>query len=318
MRFAQIFLAAIFNIASAQAQTWPARPINILVTTTPGTGIDLLARTIGQRLIERWGTGVAVENRPGASGNIARDAVARAAPDGHTLLMTPTSFITNLAVNREVGFDPVKSFAPVSLLATGTLALVVSNDTPAPSIRELITLAKAKPGALNYASTGNGTVQHLAMELFKLEAGIDMTHVPYKSNGPAYNDLIGNRVNAMITTINTSVPYVQGGKMKLVAVLSSERSPLYAAIPTFAEQGLPKLQVSTWYAMLTPAKVPESVIAKLNGEVNSILGLGEVRELLEKQGLVPVGGPASRLSDLMRLELERWPRVVAAAGIKGD
>jgi len=318
MQFAALACAALLASQALHAQTWPSRPITILVTTTPGTGIDLLARTIGQKLIERWGSGVAVDNRPGASGNIARDAVARAAPDGHTLLMTPTSFITNLAVNRDVGFDPVKSFAPVSLLATGTLALVASRDTPAQSATELVALARARPGVLNYASAGNGTIQHLSMELFKLEAGIDMTHVPYKSNGPAYNDIVGNRINAMITTINTSVPYVQGGKMKLLAVLSSERSPLYPSIPTFAELGFPKLQVYTWYAMLTPAKVPVEIIVKLNAEVNAILGLAEVRELLDKQGLVPVGGPAARLADLIRLELERWPRVVASAGIKAD
>ena len=318
MRFASMACAALLAAQALHAQTYPSRPISILVTTTPGTGIDLLARTIGQKLIERWGAGVAVENRPGASGNIARDAVARAAPDGHTLLMTPTSFITNLAVNRDVGFDPVKSFAPVSLLATGTMALVASRDTPAQSALELVALAKARPGVLNYASAGNGTIQHLAMELFKLEAGIDMTHVPYKSNGPAYNDIVGNRINAMITTVNTSVPYVQGGKMKLLAVLSAERSPLYPAIPTLGELGFPKLQVYTWYAMLTPAKVPVEIVTRLNGEVNAILGLAEVRDLLDKQGLVPVGGPAARLADLIRLELERWPRVVANAGIKAD
>lgn len=163
MRFVHVLLAAGFTITCAHAKTWPTRPINILVTTTPGTGIDLMARTIGQKLIEPWGSGVAVENRPGASGNIARDAVARAAPDGHTLLMTPASFITNLAVNREVSFDPVKSFAPVSLLASGALALVVSKDTAAPSTRKLIELAKANPGALNYAypvNPGSGIGKH--------------------------------------------------------------------------------------------------------------------------------------------------------------
>ena len=252
---------ALLLAVPAGAQTYPMRPISVIVSTTPGTGIDTLARAISQKLIERWNIGVAVENRPGAAGNIASEFVARASPDGHTLMMAPTSFLTNTALNRNLSFDPLKSFTPVSLLATGTLALVVSNDTPAQSVKELVSLAKSKPGAINYASAGNGSIQHLAFELFKQEAGIDLVHVPYKSNGPAYNDLVPGRVSAMITTINTSVPYVLGGKMKLLAVLSEERSPIHASTPTFKESGYAGLNVSTWNALLGPAGASRTELA---------------------------------------------------------
>ena len=311
-------VAAFFFTAPAGAQAYPSRPIAIIVSTTPGTGIDTLARAIGQKLIERWNIGVAVENRPGASGNIAADFVSRAAPDGYTLLTAPTSFLTNTALNRNISFDPAKSFTPVSLLATGTLALVVSNDTQAQSLKEFIALARSKPAALSYASAGNGSIQHLAFELFKQEAGIDVLHVPYKSTGPAYTDLVAGRVNAMITTINTSVPYIQGGKMKLLAVLSEERSPIHPQTPTFRESGLPELQVYTWNALLGPAGMPGEVLRRLNSEVNAVLALKDVGDLLAKQGLNPVGGPPSRLAELLKMESARWQRVVATAGIKAD
>ena len=313
---AALCLAALAAVP-ARAQ-YPSRPISIIVATTPGTGIDTLARSIGQKLIERWGAGVAVENRPGASGNLAADYVARATPDGHTLLMAPTSYLTNSTINPNVPFDPVSSFTPVSLLATGVLALVVSNDTPAKSLTEFIALAKAKPGALTYASPGNGTSQHLAFELFKQEAGIDLLHVPYKSTGPAYNDLIGGRVNAMITTINTSVPYVQAGRMRMLGVMSDARHPVVPSTPTFREAGLSGLEVYTWNAMLGPAGLPAEVLRRLKAEVTAILALADVKELLEKQGLNPVGGPPSRLGELLKSELVRWKRVVTTAGIKPD
>lgn len=312
-------LAACALAAPAAAQQqYPSRPITIIVTTTPGTGIDTLARAVSQKLIERWNVGVAVENRFGASGNIGAELVARAAPDGHTLLMVPTTFLTNTTVNRGLAFDPVKSFTPVILLATGTLAFVVSTNTAAQSVREFVAMARGRPGAFTYASTGNGSLQHLAYELFKQEAGIDVVHVPYKSNGPAYNDLLGGRVNAMITTINSSIPYVKSGKMKLLAVMDAERSPLHPATPTIAESGFTDLNVAPWNAMLGPAGLPPEVVRKLNGEANAILALADVKEMLGKQGLNPVGGPPSRLADHLKREQARWQRVVDAAGIKPD
>lgn len=305
-------------LAAPSAAQYPSRPITIIVTTTPGTGIDTLARAVSQKLVERWGVGVAAENRFGASGNIGAELVARAAADGHTLLMAPTTFLTNTTVNRGLAFDPVKSFTPISLLATGTLAFVVSSNTPAQSVKEFVTMAKSAPGTFHYASTGNGSLQHLAFELFKQETGIDVVHVPYKSNGPAYTDLLGGRVNAMITTINSSIAYVKSGKMKLLAVMDNERSPLHPATPTIAEAGYRNLDISPWNAMLGPAGLPAEVVGKLNGEVNAILALADVKGMLDKQGLKPIGGPPSRLAEHLLREQARWRRVVDTAGIKAD
>ena len=187
-----------------------------------------------------------------------------------------------------------------------------------PAQKDLVALAKSRPGALSYASAGNGSLFHLTFELFKQEAGIDVLHVPYKSTGPAYNDLVAGRVNAMITTINTSVPYIQGGKMKLLAVLDEERSPIHPATPTFKESGFPGLQVYTWNAMLGPAGMPPEVLRRLNSEVTATLALKDVKDLLAKLGLHPVGGPPSRLGELLKNEVVRWQRVVTASGIKPD
>jgi len=312
-----LVLAAVFS-APCGAQAYPSRPIELIVTTTPGTGVDTLARAIGQKLVERWSIGVAVQNRPGAGSIIAAEFVSRAAPNGYTLLMAPTSLITNSVLDRKQSFDPVKNLTPISLLATGTLALVASNDTPAQSLKEFVALAKLKPGTLSYASAGTGSIQHLAFELFKQEAGIDVLHVPYKSSAPAYTDLAAGRLNSMITTINTSIPYVQSGKMKLLGVLSEERSSIHPQTPTFRESGLPKLQLYTWIAMLGPAGLPGEVLRRLNSEVSAVLALADVGDLLAKQGLNPVGGPPSRLAELLKSESVLWQRVVAAAGIKVD
>ena len=306
--------------ASAAAQAppaYPTRAITIVVPYSPGTGIDIMGRVIAQHLSSRWASGAMVDNKPGASANIGTELVANAAPDGHTLLMTATTFATNAALNKNLRYDPVRSFVPVSLAATGTMAFYTSLNTPARTVAEFVALAKTKPAVLNYASNGNGTPQHLAMELFKLETGIDLTHVPYKSAG-YIADLIGGRIDAVIMPIHTAAPHVQGGKIRMLAVMSAERSPVFPAVPTFREAGFPNLQVDVWYALLAPAGTPPDIVARLNAEVNSLLGQAETRDFLGKQGLVPAGGPPARLAELIRLELDRWPRVVASAGIKPD
>lgn len=313
-----IVLGSLAATAPAYAQTaYPTRPINIIVPYSPGTGIDILGRVIAQRLSEKWSTGAVVDNKPGASGNIGTEIVAKAAPDGHTLLMTATTFATNAAVNKNLRYDPARGFAPISLVGTGTMAFFTSLNTPTQSVKEFVLLAKAKPGALNYASNGNGTPQHLAMELFKLDNGIDVTHIPYKS-ASYLADVVGGRINAVIMPIHTAAPYAHGGKMKMLAVMSAERSPVFPAVPTFAEAGFPNFHVDVWYGLLAPTGTPPEVIARLNAEVNAMLAQPAVREMLAKQGLNPAGGPSSRLADIIRQELERWPRVVSAAGIKSD
>jgi tripartite-type tricarboxylate transporter receptor subunit TctC len=313
-----IFAALLAATPVLAQQPYPGRPVTIVVPFSPGTGIDILARTLSERFNARWGVPVVVENRPGASGNIGAEAAAHSAPDGYTLLMTATSFATNVALAKRLPYDPQGSFAPVALVATGTLALVVAPSSPAKTIREFVDLVRVKPGALNYASTGNGTVQHLTMELLKQALGIDLVHIPYKANAGAITDVAGGHVEAMITPLHTAGPLVKQNRLRMLAVLSAERSPVFPSVPTLKEEGFPDLEVEVWYAMLAPVGTPGAIVARLNAEITEILSSREVREALANQGLAPVGGPPERLAELLRTELARWPRVVARAGIKAD
>ncbi|HLQ02235.1 MAG TPA: tripartite tricarboxylate transporter substrate binding protein [Burkholderiales bacterium] len=297
---------------------WPTRTIQIVVPYTPGTGADILARILGPKLAERWKVGVVTDNRAGASGNIGTDFVAKSAPDGYTLLCTATSFGTNPAINQKLPFDPVKSFAPVILLATSSVAVIVTPGLPAKSMREFLELARSQPGKLYYSSPGNGGPQHLAMELLKLDTRIDLVHVPYKGSGGALADLVGGHVQAMIVSLQTAAPYVQSGKLRMLSVMSAERSPAFPDVPTLKELGLADLEVDTWYGMFAPAGTPDTVVARLNAEVNALLKQPEIRELLAKQGMVAAGGTPERFGDLVKRELARWSRVVAMAGIKAD
>ena len=314
-------LAVAFWIASAGAQeatAWPGRTVQMVVPYTPGTGADILSRVLGPRLAERWKVGVVTDNRAGATGNIGTEYVARAAPDGYTLLCTATSFGTNPALNSKLPFDPVGSFAPIALLATSAVSVVVTPGLPARSMRDFIELARSQPGKLYYSSPGNGGPQHLAMELLKLDAHIDLVHVPYKGSGGALADLVGGHVQAMIVSLQTAAPYVQGGKLRMLAVMSAERSPAFPDVPTLKELGLADLEVETWYGLFAPAGTPGAVVAKLNAELNTILRQPDIRDLLAKQGMFPGGGTPEHFGDLVKRELTRWSRVVAAAGIRAD
>jgi tripartite-type tricarboxylate transporter receptor subunit TctC len=316
--------AAILALAALAAgpvlaqQSYPSRTITIIAPFSPGTGIDILARTCGQKLSERWGVPVVVDNRPGASGNIGTELAARAAGDGYTLMMTATTFALNPALSKKSQYDPLKSFAPVSLVATGVLSFAVSANTPAANIGELVALAKSNPGKLNYASSGNGTPQHLTMELFKLTAGVDVTHVPYKGAAEATKDLAGGYVDAMILPVHTVAPLVHAGKVRLLAVLNDERSPVFPVVPTLKEAGYPEVESSVWYGLMAPASTPVDIVRKLNGEISAILALADVKEILGRQGLSPAGGQPERLSRLVGTELERWRRVIAQAKIRAD
>jgi tripartite-type tricarboxylate transporter receptor subunit TctC len=305
-------------IAQAQESDWPNRSIQIVVPYTPGTGGDILARVFGPKLAERWKVPVVIDNRAGASGNIGTDFVAKSAADGYTLLCTATSFGTNPAVNRNLPFDPVKSFAPVIQLASSSVSVVVTPNLPVKSMREFIDLARREPGKLNYSSPGAGGPQHLAMELLKLDAHLDLVHIPYKGSGGALADLVGGHVQAMIVSLQTVAPYVQSGKLRMLAVMSAQRSEAFPDVPTLKELGLPDLEVDTWYGVFAPAGTGKEIVAKLNAELNALLRQSEIRDLLGKQGLIPVGGTPERFGELVRKELVRWSRVVEAAGIKAD
>jgi tripartite-type tricarboxylate transporter receptor subunit TctC len=313
-------LAGICALHTASAQdAYPTRAVHIVVPYTPGTGADILSRILGPKLSERWKAAVVTDNRPGATGNIGADAVAKAAPDGYTLLLTATSFATNPALSHgKLTFDPVKDFEPVLLLATGGLGVYVHPAVPAKSVRELVDLARKEPGRLYYSSPGNGGPQHLAMELLKLETGIDMVHVPYKGAGGAIADLIGGHVQAMISALQTAAPHVQAGRLRMQGVLSAERSAAFPEVPTLKEQGLADLEVETWYAMFAPAGTSPAIVKRVNAEINQLLKEGDVKDVLEKQGLNAAGGTPQRLGALLARELPRWTRVVNAAKIKAD
>lgn len=316
-----IAVAGVFAAAPAFAQApsgYPARPVTLVVPFTPGTGADVLARLLEPRLAARMKGVFVVENRAGASGAIGMEMVAKAKPDGYTLLFSATSHGTLPAVKPKLPFDPLRSYSPVALLATSALALVVAPDVPARNVAELVALAKSKPGALYYSSPGNGSVQHLTMELFKLETGTDLVHVPYKGSAGAATDLIGGHVQATVAALQTIAPFVKSGKLRMLAVLSEERSPAFPDIPTTREAGLPNMTVDTWYGAMVPAGTPPEIIARLNAEINAALQQAEVREAMAQQGMTPVIDRPERLSTLLQAELARWTRVVAAAGIKGE
>ena len=304
--------------AAAQDVGYPSRTVQIVVPYSTGTTADILARLLGPKLSERWKVSVITDNRPGATGSIGMAFVAKTAPDGHTLMFVAASFSMIPAVYQKLPFDPVKSFAPVALITTGALALVVHPQLPVKSVREFVRLAKRRPGELYYSSPGNGSAQHLAMELFKLETGVNVVHVPHKGLAGAITDVTGGHVQALISTVQTVHPYVSGGRLRMLAVTSAERSPAFPDVPTLKEQGMPQFEVETWAGALAPAATPAPVIARLNLDINALLQQPEVREQLARQGMNPAGGTPERFAGLIRGELVRWARVVAAAKIKFD
>jgi tripartite-type tricarboxylate transporter receptor subunit TctC len=312
-----VAVIAILSPAPAQAP-YPNRPMHLVVPYTAGTGIDVLARVIGQKFAERLNVAVVVDNRPGASGNIGTEAVAKALPDGYTLLVTSSTHVTNAALQSSVPYDPAKSFTPIGPAAVGNLALVVHPSVPARSVAELVVLARNEPGKLNYASPGSGTPHHLAMELFKLHFRLDLTHVPYKGTAGALTDLLGGQVQVMFLPVHVALPHVQAGKLRMLAAGGARRSPVTPDVPSLADEGVTDIDVDIWYAMLGPAGLPRGETMQLNAEMNAVLTDPDVRENLLKQGLNPTPGKPEDLARMIDIDLERWTRIVRAAGIKAD
>lgn len=297
---------------------WPSKAITIIVPFTPGTGIDVLARTLGTKLSQRLGQPVIVENKAGASGNIGTEAAARAAPDGHTLLMTVNTFVMNASMSKNVPYDPVKSFVPVAPTALGALTFAVNPSVPAKTLSEAVKLFKDNPGKYSYASPGNGTPQHLAMELLKLNTGADLLHVPYKGSAGAITDLLGGQVQAMILPVHSALAHAKAGKLRLLAVAQDKRVPHAPEVPTFAEQDVTHSNVDLWYGMLAPAGTPTAVVMRLNSEINQILAMPDVSDTLDKQGLVPTPGKPEALGALVKNDLARWADVIKRANISAD
>jgi tripartite-type tricarboxylate transporter receptor subunit TctC len=317
-RIAAFLSAMAFAAAAAPAQRLSDRTIFIVVPFTPGTGIDVLARIVGEELRQRWNQAVVIENKPGASGNIGTQAASRAEPDGHTIMMTVNTFVMNASLFKSLPYDPVKSFEPIIEVATGAVALAVHPSVPAKSVKELIAEAKAKPGEITYASPGRGTPQHLAMELFKLTAGVDLKHVPYTGSAGAVKDVLGGHIKAMFIPVHTVLPLAQDNQVRALAIGSDRRSPMAPNVPTLAEEGVTGFEVDLWYGLFAPAGTPKEITQRYNATVNEILATPKVKEALEKQGLVPIGGAPERLRDLVAKDLTRWAKVVKEAGITAE
>ena len=315
-RLAALLMLAGF--AGVAAQSWPSRPVTLIVSQAPGTAPDFIARTLSVRMGERLKVGVVVDNRGGASGNIGAEYVAKAAPDGYTLYLAPSSFIMGSTISRNPRFDPIKSFASVLPLADGLQCLVVSGTSPIRSVKDLVARAKASPAKLFYATPGNGTAHHFIMEQFKMEAGMDLVHVPYKGLPGAIVDLIAGRVDVMMMTTAAAAAHVQSGQLRMLAVVSPSRSPLSPDMPTLAEQGYPHVRGASWYGLLAPAGTPSEVLTRLNTEMNAILAEKPVRDAFAKQGLEATGGAALRLAEAMASERELWRKIAELTGISAE
>ncbi len=301
------------------AQAYPNHAIRLVVPFPAGGTTDILARDVAKQLTETLGQAVVVDNRPGAGGNIGADLVAKAAPDGYTLLMgTVGTHAINPSLYAKMPYDHVKDFVPVVLVAGVPNVLVVNPSVPVNTVADLIKLAKAKPGTINFASSGSGTSIHLSGELFKTMAGVDMTHVPYKGSSPALTDLMGGQVQIMFDNLPSSLPLIKSGKLRAVAVTSLKRAPALPDVPTVAESGLPGFEASSWFGILAPAGTPAPIVARLNTEVNKWLQGPEAKQQLTTQGAAAAGGPPENFVAHIRAETDKWAKVVKASGAKVD
>ena len=304
--------------AVAQAQAYPTKPIKIIVPFGPGGFTDVVARMMSIPMSKSLGESVVVENVNGAGGTIGANKVAKAAPNGLTVLVTATAHGTFPALMPKLPFNPQQAFTPVILLGTSALGVATSGKSPFNNFKEFQDSAKKQPGVLNYSSPGTGSPQHLAMELMAQETNIKLLHVPYKGTAGALTDLMGGHVDASIVALQTAAPHLQNGSLRMLALMSAERSPAFPNVPTLKELGVANGVVETWYGVFVPAATPAEVVAKLNADFNSLLQLPDVKETMNKQGMVVVGGKPERMGDLAKNELSRWARVVEKAGIKAE
>jgi len=309
-------ILAAFN-ATAQ-DTYPTRPIRFIVPASPGGGTDFTARTIGQKLSELIGQTVIVDNRGGAAGNIGVEIASKASPDGYTLVMPITSFSINPHLYKKLPFDTAKDFAPIVLASSAPLFLVVNPSVPAKSVSDLIALAKAKPGQLNYANSGNGTTAHLAGELLKKMAKVDIVSVPYKGGGPAVISLIAGQVQMYFSTIPAALTQVKADKLRGIAVTTTKRVDLIPEVPTVAESGLPGFEVVGWFGIFVPAGTPKHIIATLNRSINQALQVPETQQRFARQGLIPGGGTPEELGKFLHAEMKKWGALIKEIGLASN
>ncbi len=311
-------VSMLFAISSgAQAQTYPNRAVRLIVPFAAGGSTDIIGRTVGQKLNEMWGQPVLVDNRPGGSTVIGTDAVAKAAPDGYTLLITPAPFTIVPSLIAKLPYDPARDFEPITLINTTPLVIVVHPGVPAKSIKELIALAKSRPGTLNYGSSGAGGSNHLAGELFNAMAGVKMVHIPYKGNAPALADLVGGHVDAVFNGLTSAMPLIKSGRLRALAVTSLARAGALPDMPTLDELGLWGFQAVAWNGLTAPARTPKEVIARLNADVIKVVRSAELAERLKAEGSDPVGNSPAQYAAFLRDEIAKWAKVIKQAGIKG-
>jgi len=303
--------------AAAPAQDYPAKTIRFIAPNLPGGPTDILARLIGQKLAESMGQPVVIENRAGAGGNIGTEVAAKAPPDGYTLVTgNNATFGANVSLYKQLGFDPLRDFAPIVLVATQPNILVVHPTLPVTSVKQLIALAKSRPGELNYAGSGMGAAAHLAAELFKSMAGVNIVHIPYKSAGPALVDLIAGQCQLMFATSLSVLPHIKTEKLRALAVTTSKRSRLMPELPTISEAGLPGFEAMTWHGVLTTGGTPPAIVSKLNTEINRALQQPDVRERLGALGAEIIGGTPKEFADHIQREIPKWAKVIKDAGVR--
>jgi tripartite-type tricarboxylate transporter receptor subunit TctC len=302
---------------AASAQAYPSKAVRLIVPFAAGGSTDIIARTVAQRLNETWGQTVLVDNRPGGSTVIGTDVVAKAAPDGYTLLVTPAPFTIVPSLIPKLPYDPAKDFEPVTLINTTPLVIVTHPGVPAKSVKELIALAKKKPGALNYGSSGAGGSNHLAGELFNAMTGVKMVHIPYKGNAPALTDLVGGHVDVVFNGLTSAMPLIKSGKLRALAVTSIARAGALPEMPTLDELGLKGFQAVAWNGLSAPARTPKDVIARINTDVLKVLRSPELVERLKAEGSDPVGNSPEQYAGFLRDEIAKWAKVIKFAGIKG-
>ncbi|HZF19249.1 MAG TPA: tripartite tricarboxylate transporter substrate binding protein [Burkholderiales bacterium] len=306
------------GLARAQPADWPARPIRFILPFPPGGGTDILGRLIAERLTAGLGQPVVTENRGGAGGNVGAEAAAKSPPDGYTIVLVAPSLAISPSLYSKLAYDPVKDFAPVSLVATVPNVMITNPSVPAATLKEFIVLAKSKPGQMNFGSGGSGTSNHLAGELFNIVAGVKLVHVPYKGVNLAMNDVLSGRVQLVFIGIPAAVPHIKAGKLRALALASTQRSAVLPDVPTADEAGLPKFEVTTWYGILTPAGTPRPVVARLNGELGRIMHSPELKGRLEALATDPVTSTPEEFADLIRREIAKWGEVVREASLKAD
>lgn len=309
-------LAAIGFATQAPAQTYPSRPVRIIVPFSPGGPADLLGRVIGEKLQRGWAQPVVVLNKDGAGTILGVDMAAKATPDGHTLLLGNVAMIINASSGRKLPYETMKDLTPISLVFTQPLILVLHPSVPLGSVKELVAFAKANPGKLRYGSSGVGTSIHLTTELFRSAVGIEMTHVPYKGVAPAMTDLLAGRIDLMLPGITPAAPHIRGGKLKGLAVTSRKRSAALPAIPTLIESGVPDFEAIGWYGMLVPAGTPRDVQARIHAELVKVLNMEDVKERLASQGGEAVSSSPAQFAAFMREELKKWTHVIKSSNIR--